>query len=85
MFVGGMSAFMTVFPLSAWMYVGVEAINLAASIVVEPRLSIPRGSIATIITLMTCGIFVLCVVASLPPPGITCLENATYNPPLYPS
>jgi len=69
MFIGGMSSFVTIFPLSGWMYVGVEAINLAASIVQEPRVTVPRGSISTIVTLMICGIFVLCVVASLPAPG----------------
>jgi ethanolamine permease len=35
MFIGGMRSFMAVLPLGGWMYVGVEALNLATSIVIE--------------------------------------------------
>ena len=43
MFIGGFSAFLTQLPLAGWWYVGVESLNMASSVVSEPRKTIPIG------------------------------------------
>jgi hypothetical protein len=67
-FIGGPKAFFTVFPLAGWYYVGVESLNMAASVVHEPRKTVPIGAIACVLTLVATAIFTVSVVPSLPPP-----------------
>ena len=43
MFIGGFTAFLTQLPLAGWWYVGVECLNMASSVVSEPRKNIPIG------------------------------------------
>jgi hypothetical protein len=67
MFIGGMPTFMTVYPLAAWFYVGVESLNLGCAFVPNPRIQVGRGSMLCALTLFATSIMVLFVVASLPP------------------
>ena len=67
MFLGGMEAFMTAYPLAAWFYVGVESLNLGCAYVSNPKVQIGRGSVACVLTLFATSILVLFVVSSLPP------------------
>ena len=64
-FIGGVCGFLKVLPLAAWFFVGVESLNLTASVVLTPKTTIPRGSIACVVTLFVCSILVLFVTSSL--------------------
>lgn len=66
-FIGGGSAFMFVFPLAAWFYVGVETLAFTSDLVQEPKKTIPLDNLFCITTLFVCSIFVLFICASLPP------------------
>ena len=66
-FVGGGYQFMQVLPLSAWMFIGVEALRKTSGDIPNPKVNIPRGQVACIFTLLATGMFVLFVCASLPP------------------
>ena len=44
-FIGGMSEFMFVFPLTAWFYVGIESLYFAYDIVENRHVDIPIGYI----------------------------------------
>jgi ethanolamine permease len=68
-FIGGISSFMHTLPLAAWFYVGIESLNLCASVVHDPKMTIPIGSISCVCTLFVTSIFVLCVCSSLPSVG----------------
>ena len=70
-FIGGVNGFMKVLPLAAWFFVGVESLNLTASVVLTPKTTIPRGSIACVLTLFVCSILVLFVTSSLRMSNIT--------------
>ena len=80
-FIGGLNGFMKVLPLAAWFFVGVESLNLTASIVVTPKTTIPRGSLACVLTLFICSILVVFVTASLPMDKITGMPIAELTTP----
>jgi amino acid transporter len=64
-FVGGGSTFMLAFPLSAWLYVGVETLAFTSDLVSDPRKTIPAANMSCVCTLFICGIIVLFVCACL--------------------
>jgi len=66
-FVGGLESFLHVFPLAAWFFVGVEALNMACDDIDEPKKSIPYGQISCIVTLFVTALSVLFISSSLPP------------------
>ncbi|ETW01737.1 hypothetical protein H310_06342 [Aphanomyces invadans] len=66
-FVGGFAQFMAVFPLTAWYYVGVESLNRLCAEVVEPRVTVPIGQLACMLTLVTTAVFVFFVTISINP------------------
>ena len=70
-FVGGGYQFMQVLPLSAWMFVGVETLRETCGDIPNPKINVPRGQIACMLTLFATGIMVLFINASLPPGIIT--------------
>ena len=74
-FVGGIDSFLQVLPLSAWFFVGVEALNMACDDIDEPRKSIPYGQISCIATLFATAMAVLFISSSLPT-GIDDLSGA---------
>jgi len=65
-FVGGMSEFLRVLPISAWFFVGVEALNMSCDDMSAPRRTVPRGQISCVATLNITAILVMFVCASLP-------------------
>ena len=65
-FIGGMDGFMSVLPLAGWFFVGIESLNLCASVVNKPKTTIPIGSISCVLTIFFMAIFVLCVTSALP-------------------
>jgi amino acid transporter len=67
LFIGGISQFLTSFPLPAWFYVGVESLNMASNDIDQPKLTIPFGQITCILTLFCFSILVLSVASGLPP------------------
>jgi len=73
-FRGGMFEFVKVFPISAWFFVGVEALNFACNDIDNPRVNIPFGQISCIITLNITAILVIFAANSLPP-GIDSLKS----------
>lgn len=66
-FVGGMSEFMYVLPLTAWFYVGVECLNLACNDTTDPKSAIPFSQLSCMATLFVMSLLVLFVCSSLPP------------------
>ena len=76
-FIDGIYGFMKILPLAAWFFVGIESLNLTASVVVTPKTTIPKGSIACVLTLFICAILVLFITASLP------MNNETKIPIAY--
>jgi len=78
-FLGGVGGFFRVLPLPAWFYVGVESLAFACDMVTQgdPKLIVPQGSIACIMTLFATSIWVLFVCCSLPP-GTSQLTNENF-------
>ena len=70
-FVGGGYQFMQVLPLSAWMFVGVETLKETCGDIPNPKINVPRGQIACMLTLLATGVMVLFITASLPPGILT--------------
>ena len=63
----GAKLFMKGIPAVLWFYIGVEAINNATYDAVEPKVSVPRGYVSCISTLIITAIGVLFVSVSLEP------------------
>jgi len=68
-FLGGIAGFFHILPLPAWFYVGVESLAFSCDMLVQgdPKLIVPRGSIACVMTLFASSMWVLFVCCSLPP------------------
>ncbi|DAZ99482.1 TPA: hypothetical protein N0F65_001667 [Lagenidium giganteum] len=79
-FVDGMHGFMKSFPLAAWFFVGIEALSMSCDEVGRPKVNVPYGQVACMMTLLITGLFVLLVAISLPP-GLDKLagETAPFN------
>lgn len=54
------------FPFAMWPYIGVEIAPMVCEEIIEPRKNVPKGIIAAVITLFTCTLPILFMVASLP-------------------
>jgi ethanolamine permease len=65
--VGGFSELMQVLPLTAWFFIGVEALSLASDSIAQPKTLIPAAQISCISTLVVTGLAVFFVAISLPP------------------
>ena len=80
-FIGGAYQFMQILPLSAWMFVGVETLRETCGDIPNPRINVPRGQVACMLTLLATGFFVLFVCASLPPalPATAALQTPFNN------
>jgi len=52
------------FPLSTWFYVGVESLGFVSNDVINPKTTIPRGFVASVITLLCTSVLVLLICAS---------------------
>jgi len=59
LFRGGIFEFVQIFPVTAWFYVGVEALNFACDDTINPRRDIPAGQISCILTLNVTAVLVL--------------------------
>jgi amino acid transporter len=66
-FIGGFSQFLTVLPLTAWFYVGIEALNMASVDIDEPKKNIPAGQMSCVLTLFVTSTAVFLVTIGLPP------------------
>lgn len=66
-FIGGFYGFLKYMPLSAWMFIGVEALSLTCDDVQEPRKIVPLGLLSCIAVLCVTAVVVVFVCASLPP------------------
>jgi hypothetical protein len=73
-FQGGIGEFMHILPLPCWFYVGIEGCNLASQDVPCPKITIPRGYLMSITTLICTAFGCLFIAISLPP-GILDLQN----------
>ncbi|OQR82580.1 Amino Acid-Polyamine-Organocation (APC) Family [Achlya hypogyna] len=62
-------------PLIAWMFVGIEGINLACDEVSEPKSIVPKGQVACILTLVASAMMVF-VLSAFAPPGLEVLTTA---------
>ena len=79
-FVGGAYQFVQVLPLSAWMFIGVEALRKTSGDIPNPKVNIPRGQVACMLTLFATGLFVIFVSASLPPSlAVTAMLPVPFN------
>ncbi|RHY23041.1 hypothetical protein DYB36_010811 [Aphanomyces astaci] len=65
--IGGAMEFMKSFPLSAWFFVGIEALNTMSNEVHDPKVTIPRGQIVCMLTLLVTAASVFVVTIGLPP------------------
>jgi len=66
-FTGGFANFMLEFPLASWFFIGVESVCFTCNTIENPRIVIPRATVACILTLFCTSIFVISVCSSLPP------------------
>jgi len=73
-FVGGMRGFLNCFPLPTWFFIGVEALSFASPDTKSPKATIPRASVACVITLVFTAVFVL-FVSNTAPQGSEKLSN----------
>ncbi|ETM54913.1 hypothetical protein L914_01805, partial [Phytophthora nicotianae] len=73
-FVDGVSGFMKAFPLAAWFFVGVEALNMSSDQVVQPKKVVPIAQVSCVVTLFCTGLVIFFVTASLPP-GLATLPS----------
>ncbi|DAZ92522.1 TPA: hypothetical protein N0F65_012752 [Lagenidium giganteum] len=64
---GGVVGFMSVMPLAAWFFLGIETLNLASDQVERPTVVIPKAQICCVLTLFVTGAMVFFVAISLPP------------------
>ena len=76
MFIGGLSLWITKLPLSAWWYVGIEAVGFAADEVEKPKETIPRGIVLGVSTLFCTSMMVLWSSCSSPPGTATLAIDA---------
>jgi amino acid permease len=77
---GGISQALAVFPFFAWLFLGIEAMNLASDDVPHPRRQIPIAQTACSVTLLCSGIFTLMVCVSLLTNGGMAAMISAYTP-----
>ncbi|ETW01733.1 hypothetical protein H310_06338 [Aphanomyces invadans] len=65
--IGGAMSLMKYHPLASWFFVGIEALNTMSNEVHNPKVTIPRGQIACMLTLLVTGASVFVVTIGLPP------------------
>ena len=74
-FVGDFNEFMVVYPLAAWLFVGVESLKETCNEVEDPKIQVPKGQISCVLTLTITAILVFFVAVSLPP-GISTMSSS---------
>ncbi|KAG9413600.1 hypothetical protein AC1031_012829 [Aphanomyces cochlioides] len=65
--VGGFGTFMKASPISAWFFIGIESLNTLSRVVENPKAIVPKGQIASMITLIVTGVWIYVVCIFLPP------------------
>ncbi|CAK4647198.1 unnamed protein product [Aphanomyces euteiches] len=75
MFIGGFSKFFTALPVASWMFIGIEALSTLSNDLTEPKRLIPKGQIASMLTLLVLSWCTFMTSISLPP-GATNLSSA---------
>ena len=75
-FIGGARGFMKVFPLAAWLFVGVESLKETCNDLENPKLQVPRGQVSCVLTLTISAILVFFVSASIPPGIVSISSNS---------
>ncbi|ETV96734.1 hypothetical protein H310_10051 [Aphanomyces invadans] len=65
--VGGFSAFMKASPQAAWFFVGIESLNTLSNTVPTPQVTVPRGQVWSMVTLLVTAIWTYLVCLFLPP------------------
>ncbi|CAK4195260.1 unnamed protein product [Aphanomyces euteiches] len=73
--VGGFVEFMKSSPISAWFFIGIESLNTLSSIVDKPKVIVPKGQVAAMITLIVTGVWIYVVCIYLPPAMPTLVEE----------
>lgn len=76
-FIGGMTAFLRVLPLTTWAYGGIESLSLTVAYVKEPKKNLPIAFISAMITLFITSVLLLFVVASMSP-GVAMEANMPF-------
>ncbi|GLE09121.1 hypothetical protein PINS_up020710 [Pythium insidiosum] len=69
LFVGGFTEAMHAFPIAAWLFLGVEAMNLASRDVETPKTTIPTAQVSCIVVLVITGILTILTTVSIPTTG----------------
>jgi ethanolamine permease len=64
-FLGGMDSFLLVLPIALWWYTGIEAVPLACEETVEPRKSIPKAMISSMIIVIIVSFVTLFICSSV--------------------
>ncbi|KAG9406842.1 hypothetical protein AC1031_003169 [Aphanomyces cochlioides] len=67
MFIGGFANFFTVLPVASWMFIGIEALSTLSNDLTEPKRLIPKGQIASLLTLLVMSWCTFMTSISLPP------------------
>ena len=75
-FVGDINKFMQVYPLAAWLYVGVESLKETCNEVEEPKIQVPRGQVSCVVTLIITSILVYFTAVSIPPGIVSMSSNS---------
>jgi amino acid transporter len=77
-FVGGMSGFMAVLPLAAWLFMGIETLNFSCDQTDKPKSDVPIGSVTCMTTLFVTGTLVLFVTCTQIQPGLSTLVETDF-------
>ncbi|GMF41226.1 unnamed protein product [Phytophthora fragariaefolia] len=73
-FVDSFHGFMKALPLTAWFFVGVEALSLSSDQVEQPKKIVPIAQVSCVVTLFVSGLVIYFVTTSLPP-GLAALPT----------
>jgi ethanolamine permease len=68
-YINGVRGFFEGMPFASWFFVGIEALNLASSDVVDPKRTIPRAQLTCLAAMLMTALCVAFVAMSLPAPG----------------
>ncbi|RHX99750.1 hypothetical protein DYB37_002017 [Aphanomyces astaci] len=71
--VGDLTDFLEAFPKAAWFFIGIESLNTLSNAVPNPKSTIPRGQLASMVTLLITATWTY-VVCMLLPPGLPTLS-----------
>jgi len=71
------TGFINILPYTTWAYGGIESLALVTNMATDPQKTIPKGILASVISLFVSNIALVCIVSSMPP-GLNEIIAADY-------